>query len=130
MKEQRNPSQIHPPLGPYAHQIEVSGPPQRVLYLSGQVGMRADRSVPDSAVEQLEAALDNVLANLEAAGMTAADLVKLTIYLTEEIDGPARGEVLARRLEGATPALTLVYVPRLAAPPLKVELDAWASADA
>ena len=129
MKIDRNPNEIHPPLGPYAHQIEVTGP-QRVLYLSGQVGMKPDRSVPETAVEQLEAALDNVLANLAAAGMSAADLVKLTLYLTEEIEAPLRGEVLTRRLDGATPAMTLVYVPRLAAPPLKVELDAWASADA
>lgn len=129
MRESRNPEAVHPPLGPYAHQIELTGP-QRQLVLSGQVGMRPDRSVPDGAAAQLEAALDNVLANLELAGMTAADLVRLTIYLTEELDGPTRGEILIRKLDGAAPCMTLLYVARLASPSLKVELDAWASADA
>jgi enamine deaminase RidA (YjgF/YER057c/UK114 family) len=60
--------------------------------------------------------------------MGAGDLVKLTLYFVEEIDAPTRAEILSRRLAGHRPAMTLVYVARLAAPPLLVEVDAWASA--
>ncbi|HEY6015181.1 MAG TPA: RidA family protein [Gaiellaceae bacterium] len=127
MKEPRNPASIHAPLAPYSHQIELRGD-ERLLVLSGQVGMTPDGAVPEDPAEQLEVALDNVLRNLEAAGMTAADLVKLTLYLVDEIEPAARGPILGRRLAGNAPCMTLVYVPRLASPALKVEVDAWASA--
>ena len=90
--------------------------------------MRADGSIAETAAEQLEAALENVLANLAAAEMAVSDLVKLTLYFVEEIDAAMRGEILARRLGEHRPTMTLVYVARLAAPPLLVEVDAWASA--
>ncbi len=38
MKKVRNPENIHPPVAPYVHQIEVTGP-SRWLTLSGQLGM-------------------------------------------------------------------------------------------
>ena len=115
MKNVRNPDAIHPPLAAYSHQVEISG--ERLLIMAGQLGRRAAR--PRAA---------NVLANLEAADMEVGDLVKLTLYFVEEIDAPTRGGILARRLGEHRPAMTLVYIARLAAPPLLVEVDAWASA--
>jgi enamine deaminase RidA (YjgF/YER057c/UK114 family) len=126
VKTFRSPDTVHAPLAPYSHQVEITG--ERLLLMAGQVGMRADGSLPEAAAEQLEVALDNVLANLTAAGMAVGDLVKLTLYFVEEIDAPTRAEILGRRLGDHRPAMTLVYVPRLAAPPLRVEVDAWASA--
>lgn len=41
MRTSSNPETIHPPVAPYTHQIETTGP-QRWLTLSGQVGMEAD----------------------------------------------------------------------------------------
>ena len=121
----RNPETVHPPVGPYSHQVELP-PGGRHLALSGQIGMHRDGKIPSSAAEQLELALVNVVRNLEAAGMTASDLVKLTFLLVDEIDAPTRGGVIANVLGEHQPAMTLVYVARLAAPPLKVEVDAWA----
>src|SRR4051794_12532845 len=73
MRQPRNPESIHAPLGPYTHQIELDAP-SRMLALSGQGGMTPDGQVPEDAGAQLEVALANVLRNLEAAQMTAADL--------------------------------------------------------
>jgi enamine deaminase RidA (YjgF/YER057c/UK114 family) len=123
----RNPDSIHPPVGPYTHQLELP-PGGRHLVLSGQVGIQPDGSVPPSVAEQFEVALTNVVRNLEAAGMRPSDLVKLTFLLVDEIDGPTRGEVIAKVLGEHRPAMTLVYVAALAAPPIKVEVDAWAYA--
>ena len=123
----RNPESIHAPVGPYTHQLELP-PGGRHLVLSGQVGMEKDGSIPPSALEQLELALINVVRNLEAADMTAQDLVKLTFLLVEEIDNRVRAGVIAKVLGDHRPAMTLVYVAGLAAPPLKVEVDAWAYA--
>jgi 2-iminobutanoate/2-iminopropanoate deaminase len=121
----RNPDSVHPPAGPYSHQVELP-PGGRHLVLSGQIGMQSDGSVPPTAAEQLEAALRNVVRNLEAARMSAADLAKVTFLLVDEIDPPTRSAIIEKVLGEHLPAMTLVYVAGLAAPPLKVEVDAWA----
>ena len=129
MKTQRNPETIHAPLAGYSHQIEISGP-QRQLVIAGQIGMQPDGAVPEDPIEQLAAALDNVERNLEAAGMGFGDLVRLTMYLVGEWDANARRQMIASRLGAHHPCTTLLFVAGLAAPNLRVELDAWASADA
>jgi enamine deaminase RidA (YjgF/YER057c/UK114 family) len=125
MKSFRNPNTIHPPLAGYTHQIEVAGG-ERWLVMSGQVGMRSDGSLPEDPVEQLDEALNNVVGNLHAADMGLKDLVKLTFYLVGEMDAVSRREIIAERLEGHKPCMTLLYVAGLAAPQYKVEIDAWA----
>jgi enamine deaminase RidA (YjgF/YER057c/UK114 family) len=129
MKTQRNPDTVHAPLAAYSHQIEISGA-QRQLVIAGQIGMRADGEVPEDAIDQLAAALDNIERNLEAAGMELSDIVRLTVYLVGEWDANARRQMMASRLGAHHPCTTLLYVAGLAAPNLRVELDAWASADA
>ena len=126
MKDFRNPSNIHAPLGSYSHQIEITGS-ERMLILSGQVGMREDGTIPDDALEQIDVALENILRNLQAANMGVKDLVKLTYYLVGEIDTAKRRELVAAKLQGHKPCSTLLYVARLATPDLRVEIDAWAS---
>jgi enamine deaminase RidA (YjgF/YER057c/UK114 family) len=127
MKTARNPDTVHPPLAAYSHQIELAGA-ERWLVMAGQVGMSPDGSIPEEPAAQFGLALENVVRNLSAAGMQAGDLVKLTFYLVDEIAPSERGEVLGRHLGSHAPCMTLVYVPRLAGPALKVEVDAWAAA--
>lgn len=126
MKTYRNPDNVHPPIAGYTHQIEIQGP-ERLLALSGQVGRTQEGVVPEDAVAQLDLAFENLLRNLQAAGMEAGDLVKLTLYLVGEMDAARRREVITSRLGEHKPCMTLVYVTALASPIYKVELDAWAS---
>ena len=126
MKEFRNPQNIHTPLGSYSHQIEVTGN-ERLLVLSGQVGMRQDGTVPEDPLEQIDVAFENIFRNLRAAGMEVSDLVKITYYLVGEIDTAKRREVVLSKLQGNQPCSTLLYVAGLASPIYKVEIDAWAS---
>ena len=126
MKTPRDPSTVHPPLAAYSHQIEISGA-ERQLVISGQVGMTAGGDIPEDPIEQLGVALDNVERNLEAAGMDLGDLVRLTTYAVGEWDNDARRRLLASRLGGHRPCMTLIFVAALASPALRVELDAWAS---
>lgn len=129
MKQIRNPASVHAPLAAYSHQIQLDGA-ERLLVLSGQVGMTPDGEVPDDAAEQFDVALANVISNVEDAGMSAADVVKLTFYLTERIDPQRRAAILTDRLGEHAPCMTLLFVAALAAPSLKVEIDAWASSAA
>ena len=126
MKIRSNPATVHAPLGAYTHQVEIRD--ERLLVVAGQIGMAPDGSVPESAAAQLELALENVRLNLEAAGMTTGDLVKLTIFLTEEIPNEQRRAIMDAAIGEELPAATLVYVSRLAAPHLRAEVEALASA--
>jgi enamine deaminase RidA (YjgF/YER057c/UK114 family) len=125
MKIFRNPQFVHAPVGLYSHQIEVRG--ERLLVISGQVGMRQDGSVPEDPIEQVEVAFDNILLNLRAAGMDVKDIIKINYYLVGEMDAARRREVLMTRLQGHQPCSTLVYVAGLASPVYRVEIEAWAS---
>ena len=126
MKEFRNPQDVHQPLGGYSHQIEVTGN-ERILVLSGQVGMREDGTVPEDPLEQIDVAMENIFRNLRAADMDVMDIIKLTYYLVGEIDTIKRRELVASKLQGHKPCSTLLYVAALATPKIRVEIDAWAS---
>ena len=126
MKEFRNPQDVHQPLGSYSHQIEIRGN-ERLLVLSGQVGMREDGTIPEDPVEQIDLAFENIFRNLRAANMDIKDIIKLTYYLVGEIDIAKRREVVLSKLQGHQPCSTLLYVAALASPAFRVEIDAWAS---
>ena len=126
MKEFRNPQEIHKPVGSYTHQIEIRGR-ERLLVISGQIGVQLDGTVPEDPLEQLGLAFDNILHNLQAASMTVEDIIKLNYYLVGEIDAAKRRELAAAKLQGHQPCSTLVYVAALANPRLRVEIEAWAS---
>jgi len=126
MKKFRNPENIHKPFGGYSHQVEISGN-ERILIISGQVGMSPDGTIPEDPIEQLDIAFENIFHNLQAANMQVKDLFKLTTYLVGEWDTDKRRALVASKLAGHQPAMTLVYVAALASPEIKVEIDAWAS---
>lgn len=125
-----NPVTWSAPMG-FDQGVVVSGA-SRTLYVSGQTAMSAD-GVPQhegDVAAQLALSLDNLEAVLAGAGMSLADVVRLTVYSTD-IDGlmPHYG-VLAGRLgaAGVSPPTTMLGVVRLAVPGQVVELEATAVA--
>ena len=126
MKKFRNPREVHQPLGAYSHQVEITGN-ERVLVLSGQVGMREDGTVPEDPIEQMEIAFENIFRNLRAANMDVKDIIKLTYYLVGEIDTTKRRELVVSKLQGHKPCSTLLFVAGLTSPFYKVEIEALAS---
>ncbi|MGC5041443.1 MULTISPECIES: RidA family protein [unclassified Streptomyces] len=121
----RNPQGIAAPLAAYSHQAEITGP-VRWLVISGQIGMTPAGELPDDPVEQLGVALDNVTANLEAAGMRHEDLVKLTFYFAGEVDLQRRRRRMGEWLGDLRPCMTVMTVAALATPALRVEVEALA----
>ena len=126
MKEFRNPQNVHEPVGLYSHQVEISGN-ERMLVISGQVGMREDGTVPDDPLEQMDLAFENIFRNLRAANMDVKDIIKLTYYLVGEVDLAKRRELVVSKLQGHKPCSTLLFVAGLASPIYKVEIEALAS---
>ena len=72
-------------------------------------------------------ALDNLRCNLAAAGMEVGDVVKLTVYLVSAVDMARRRDALAAFFGAHCPCMTLLHVAALAAPALRVKIDAWAA---
>src|SRR5690606_28849215 len=105
-----------PPEGNYTHALEVPAG-ARLLFVSGQIPARADGTVPDGFEAQCEAAWDNVLAALAAAGAGPGHLVKVTTYLTDRSQAEANSRIRRARLGEARPALTVVVAQTL--------LSAW-----
>jgi enamine deaminase RidA (YjgF/YER057c/UK114 family) len=120
------PAAISPPLANYSHAVEVP-PHARWLYVSGQLGVAPDGSLPGSCAEQAEACFANLLAILAEAGMAAGDLVRLSTYLTDPADRAAYMAVRDRHVASPPPASTLVVVRALARPEFKVEIEAVAA---
>jgi 2-iminobutanoate/2-iminopropanoate deaminase len=127
MKTPRNPGQVHPPVGRYVHQIEVTNP-SKILFMSGQVGMEQDGTIPEDPIDQLGVAIENVIRNLGASSLDVAALTKITIYAVGELDPVRRRNELAQHLGEHVTCSTFVYVAALASPEYKVEIDAWAAA--
>src|SRR5688572_26679162 len=101
------PEGITPPRGGYSHAVEVD-PGARWLFISGQIPERSDGSVPAGFREQCEAVWDNIERALAAAGMTTANLVKVTTFLTDPEQTIANREVRRHRVGDNRPALTVV----------------------
>jgi 2-iminobutanoate/2-iminopropanoate deaminase len=53
------------------------------LYLSGQIGVDANRKVPDTAEAEAKAVLDMVQGTLKTAGMAMDDLVQVQVFCSD-----------------------------------------------
>jgi enamine deaminase RidA (YjgF/YER057c/UK114 family) len=86
-----------------------------------------DGVLPPDFTTQLDQAMDNVEALLAAAGMTKANVVKASYYLTRAADLPTLGEVRRRRWAKSEPeAVTVIVVAALARPEYLIEIEAIA----
>lgn len=121
-----NPATVRAPSG-YNHSIEIINPERR-LVIAGQVGVRPDGSIPESGADQIAQAFANLIAILAANGMTTANLVKTTVFLTERsLLGALRAE-RTRVMGDIVPASTLLFVSGLADPRFVVEIEGEAYA--
>lgn len=115
---------------PFYHHVSVATG-ERIIHIAGQVGSDDDLQLVEGGLAaQAEQALRNVVAAVEAAGATAADLVKLTMYVTDWT--PDQLEELGAGLaavEGVprVPA-SLIGVSILFEPGYRIEIEAVAVA--
>ena len=95
------------PTGSYPQAVEVAGA-QRLLFISGQIPVRADGEVPKEFKVQARLAWANVEAQLRAAGMSLDNLVKVTIFLSERAYSTENREVRRAVLGDRAVALTVI----------------------
>lgn len=103
----------------------------RVLFVAGQVASDSTgRIVTNDFAEQFGVALANCVTVVRAAGGSAADIGRLTIYVTDmeayrnglKDLGPRYREAMGRHF----PAMALVQVAGLVDPAARVEIEATA----
>lgn len=108
-----SPQGIAPPAARYAH-ARLTENAGRWLHTSGVVPIAPDGSVPEELADQAEVIWASIGVMLADAGMTPADVVSVTTYVTT---GHDLAPVMAARdkaLGGSLAASTLVVVPELA----------------
>ncbi len=109
-------------IGAYSDAIEA-GANLRWLVTSGTPGLSTTGDLPGDIVGQARLSWEHVIGLLERAGMTVADVVKVTQYLTRAEDIPAYGKVRSRFLGDARPASMLLVIPQLVRPEFLVEIE-------
>ncbi len=112
----------------YSHGLEVSGA-NRLMFLSGQIGVAPDGTVPSDFDGQCRQAMANVEALLSAADLSLHNALRITYYLTNPSHLAA---LTARRQErwssAEPPAVTTLVVSALARPELLIEIEVIAGA--
>jgi enamine deaminase RidA (YjgF/YER057c/UK114 family) len=120
------PTDVAPPAANYSHATGVP-PNARWLYLSGQVGVAPDGTIPDDAAAQAEICFQNIETILRAADMAPADLVRLTTYLVDLGDRAGYMAVRDRYVGSPPPGSTLLVIAALADPRYRIEIEAVAA---
>ena len=121
-----NPTERAAPQAPYSHGMEAPAG-ARWLYISGQVAIQPDGTVPEGLVAQTAVVFANLDAVLASAGMSKEDLVKVTMFLTQPENVAPFRALRDRWLGTARLASTLVVVQSLVRPEWLLEVEAVAA---
>ncbi len=129
MKE-LTPKSIHAPFARYAHGVEIPAH-WRLVQTSGQLGIRADETVPEDAEEQAEICFENIREILAEAHMTPTDIAHISAYVTDR--SHMKGYMRARDAFLADvdrlPSSTLLIVSGFTRAEFKVEIEVLAAAE-
>jgi enamine deaminase RidA (YjgF/YER057c/UK114 family) len=126
-----NPPELGTPPG-YSQIVEVSA--GRIIFIAGQTAVDQDGNVVGKYdfAAQADQVFRNLAIALQASGCTAANLVKLTVFVTDMENlgryREARNRFFASVTPPAAPAVTLVEVSKLFGPDFKIEIEAIAAA--
>ena len=93
--------------GGYAQAVAISGA-TRFLFISGQIPETPAGKVPSDFPAQARLVWHNLFAQLTAARMTVANLVKVTIFLSSRDFAIVNREIRREALGTHSPALTVI----------------------
>jgi enamine deaminase RidA (YjgF/YER057c/UK114 family) len=109
----------------YSPAVKAAG----LVFIAGQVGIRPDGTVPDTASEQIELAFKRLGAILAHEGLGFEDLVDLVSYhvrIDEQLT--TFRDIKERYITRDFPAWTILGIASLARPNLLIEIKAIAAA--
>ena len=117
-----SPDAPEPPPERWSNCLVVDG----IAYVSGMVARGAAGLEKMDEYEQAKEIFRKIKALIEAAGGKMSDVVKVIIYVTDIKNNTKVWKARAEVFTGNFPASTLVQVAALAAPEIKVEIEAIA----
>jgi 2-iminobutanoate/2-iminopropanoate deaminase len=126
MNRALNPAAIRPPFARYSHGIALPAG-ARLVVTSGQLGVAPDDTVPEDVEAQAVLCFENIKAILAEAGMTLADVVRFSAFVTDRAYFPIYGAVRGRYVAGNAFASTLLVVSGFTRPEFKIEVEATAA---
>ena len=106
-RENVNAKNAPQPRGGYSQAVRLENF-ERLVFVSGQVPLNSDDVLPDGFEAQARQVWLNIDAQLKAAGMSKADIVKVTMYLSDRHHTMANREIRAEYLGSLAPAMTVV----------------------
>jgi enamine deaminase RidA (YjgF/YER057c/UK114 family) len=121
------PAAIRPPFARYSHGVELPAG-QRLVFCSGQLGIAADGTIPESPRDQADLCFANIAAILGEAGMTLANIVRVNAYVTDRAHMKGYMESRDAHVGTPPPASTLMIVSGFTLPEFKVEIEVVAAA--
>jgi 2-iminobutanoate/2-iminopropanoate deaminase len=120
----RLPGTIAEPMSHYTDAVLAGG----FLWISGMLPTDADGNLvgKGDVVAQTEQVFRNIEAVLTAAGLTFAQVARVTVYLRNVDDRPLINPVRRKYFGESRPASTLVEISRLAMDDALIEIEAVA----
>jgi 2-iminobutanoate/2-iminopropanoate deaminase len=115
---------LNPPISHYTDAVRFGD----LLFISGVAPLDETLNLVggDDVVAQARQVFANLAKVLEAAGAGFADVLKVTVYLTDVDDRAKINPVRQEFFGAARPASTLIGVAALALPGMKIEVEAVA----
>ena len=112
---------LHEPVSHYTDAVRWGD----LLFMSGVAPLDKDlRLVSEDVVEQARKVFLNMKEVLDAAGATFADVLKVTVFLTDVRDRARINPVRKEFFGTARPASSLIGVKELVVPGMKIEIEA------
>lgn len=105
-RENINASNAPQPRGGYSQAVRLENF-ERLLFVSGQVPLSSDDVLPEGFEAQARQVWHNIDAQLNAAGMSKVDIVKVTVLLADRQYAMANRAARAEYLGTLAPAMTV-----------------------
>jgi 2-iminobutanoate/2-iminopropanoate deaminase len=110
------------PIGPYSQAVKTAG----LIFISGQIGLDPkNMQMAEGCQAQAAQIFENMKAILQAADANLADVIKLTIFLTNLNDFELVNNLMRQIFEAPFPARSTIEVSKLPRGAL-VEIEAIA----
>ncbi len=115
---------LNAPISHYTDAVQFND----LLFISGVAPLDENSKLVghDDVVAQTRQVFKNLERILTVAGIGFADVLRVTVYLTDVNDRPRINPVRAEYFGTTRPASTLIGVAQLAVPGMKVEIEAIA----
>ncbi len=119
MIERKHYSNLPAPVGPYVHGVKHND----TVYLSGVTAFGTPAQ-EGSLVAQLQSVFQQISAIAEEEGGSLADLLKVTLFVTDLSELLPAREALLKIYGDHLPASSVIKVEQLFLPSLKIEVEA------